>query len=256
MLHAQSAPSMTLDQDFPVSIEAQFLGGPGEGERPTANLCTPGTNVVMDGELIIQHYVSSSSKTYHGDGWVTVEMAVRGNELVRHVIEGETVIAYSVPQIGGDNKAEVYPVPDGTPLSEGYIALQAESHPIEFRKVELLDLEQRWERIWDSWSRLSSDHHPSGTIPVQWSRDFELTVRGKSCGSIGRRGAPAHAVRSSAGTHEVAAQACRFRRIDAVACDSPLVSLASRLARSPRRRSSLTYRRAASRSPRAVSIHP
>jgi len=140
MLHSQSAESMTLDQSFPVSIEAQFLGGTGEGERPTANLCTPGTNVVMDGELITQHCVSSSSKTYHGDEWVTVEMEVRGDEFIGHVIDGETVIAYSEPQIDGDNKAEDYPVPDGTPLSEGYIALQAESHPIEFRKVELLDL--------------------------------------------------------------------------------------------------------------------
>ena len=143
MLHSQSAESMTLDQSFPVSIEAQFLGGTGEGERPTANLCTPGTHVVMDGELITQHCVSSSSKTYHGDEWVTVEMEVRGDELIRHVIDGETVIAYSEPQIGGDNKAEDYPVPDGTPLSQGYIALQAESHPIEFRKVELLDLSGR-----------------------------------------------------------------------------------------------------------------
>ncbi len=97
----------------------------------------------MDGELITQHCVSSSSKTYHGDEWVAVEMEVRGDELIRHVIDGETVIAYSKPQIGGDNKAEDYPVPDETPLSEGYIALQAESHPIEFRKVELLDLSGR-----------------------------------------------------------------------------------------------------------------
>ena len=70
-------------------------------------------------------------------------MEVRGDELIRHVVEGETVIVYSEPQIGGDNKAEDYPVPDRTPLSEGYIALQAESHPIEFRKVELRDLSAR-----------------------------------------------------------------------------------------------------------------
>ena len=29
---------------------------------------------------------------------------------------------------------------DGTPLREGWIALQSESHPIQFRNVELLDL--------------------------------------------------------------------------------------------------------------------
>jgi len=140
MLHSQSAASMGLDQEFPVSIEAQFLGGTGEGTRTTANLCTPGTHVVMEGELVTEHCVDSSSKTYQGDQWVTVEMEVRGNTSIRHIIDGETVIAYSKPQIGGEFLPENFPLEEGTPLSEGYIALQAESHPIEFRKVELFDL--------------------------------------------------------------------------------------------------------------------
>lgn len=139
MLHCQSAESMGLDQDFPVSIEAQFLGGLEEGERPTANVCTPGTHVVMDGELVTRHCTNSSSATYHGEEWVTVEMIVHGGRDIYHVVEGDTVLAYSSPQIGG-NLPEDFPLPKGTLLTEGYIALQAESHPIEFRKVELLDL--------------------------------------------------------------------------------------------------------------------
>ncbi len=145
MLHAQSAESMGLDQEFPVSIEAQFLGGDGEHERHTANLCTPGTHVVMNGELVTKHCIESTSKTYHGDQWVTVEMEVRGDESIRHVIDGETVIAYSRPQVGGEFLPDDFPLAEGTPLTEGHIALQAESHPIEFRKVELLDLSgRRW----------------------------------------------------------------------------------------------------------------
>ena len=140
MLHSQSAESMGLDQDFPVSIEAQLLGGTGEGERTTANLCTPGTHVVMEGELVTQHCINSSSETYHGDQWVTVEMEVRGAELIRHVIDGETVISYSKLQIGGESVSDDPPLEDGTPVTEGYIALQAETHPTEFRTVELLDL--------------------------------------------------------------------------------------------------------------------
>lgn len=140
MLHSQSAHSMTLDQEFPVSIEAQFLGGTGEGERPTMNLCTPGTHVVIDGELITEHCVNSTSKTYHGDQWVTVEMEVRGDELIRHIIDDEIVIEYANPQIGGERMSDAFPLADGTPTKEGYIALQAESHPIEFRKIELLNL--------------------------------------------------------------------------------------------------------------------
>lgn len=140
MLHSQSAESMGVEQEFPISIEAQFLGGRGEGERTTANLCTPGTHVEMDGKLVTEHCINATTKTYHGDQWVTVEMEVRGGELMRHTIDGETVIEYSKPVIGGEFVTDDYPVPEGSPVTEGYIALQAESHPVHFRKVELLDL--------------------------------------------------------------------------------------------------------------------
>jgi hypothetical protein len=142
MLHSQSAESMGLDQDFPVSVEAQFLGGSGEGERPTMNVCTPGTHIVMNGELVTRHCTSSNSKTYHGDEWITVEMIVHADGFIYHVVDGDTVLTYSKPQIGGD-LPEGFPLPEGTLLTEGYIALQAESHPIEFRKVELLDLSKK-----------------------------------------------------------------------------------------------------------------
>ena len=140
MLHSQSARSMTLDQSFPVSIEAQFLGGYNEDERPTNNLCTPGTHVVQNGDLVTQHCINSSSKTYYGEEWITVEMVVLGDSIIHHLVEGDTVLTYSKPQIGGNNLPIDYPIAEGTPLKEGYISLQAESHPIEFRKVELLNL--------------------------------------------------------------------------------------------------------------------
>ncbi|MEN8158426.1 MAG: DUF1080 domain-containing protein, partial [Bacteroidota bacterium] len=139
MFHSQSPESMGIDQPFPVSIEAQFLGGSGEGERPTGNLCTPGTHVVIDGELVTRHCTNSTSKTFHGEEWVHFELVVHGDSMIHHIVEGDTVITYSKPQIGGD-MAEGSPLTEGTPLTSGYIALQAESHPYEFRKVELLDL--------------------------------------------------------------------------------------------------------------------
>jgi hypothetical protein len=55
MLHSQSPETMALDQEFPVSIEAQMLGGQGEEPRPNGNVCTPGTNMVMEGFLVTQH---------------------------------------------------------------------------------------------------------------------------------------------------------------------------------------------------------
>lgn len=137
MVHAQAPETMEKDQDFPRSIEIQLLGGTGSGERSTGNLCTPGTHVVMNGELDTRHCINSSSATYHGDRWVRAEAIVLGDSLIQHVVEGDTVLQYTHPQIGD----EAAPTErDGALLSEGYIALQSESHPIDFRTVELLPL--------------------------------------------------------------------------------------------------------------------
>ncbi len=142
MLHSQDPATMMKDQDFPISLEAQLLGGLGEGKRPTANLCTPGTQVHLGDTLFTPHCISSTSKTYDGDQWVRAEFLVLGDSLIQHRVEGKTVMEYTRPEIGGgtvdhfDPKVKI----DGTPLTEGFIALQSESHPVEFRKVELLNL--------------------------------------------------------------------------------------------------------------------
>lgn len=141
MLHCEPPESMEKDQEFPVSIEVQFLGGKAEGERSTANLCTPGTHVTMDGKLITRHCTNSTSKTYRGDQWVVVEVEVRGHEVMRHKIEGRTVLEYHEPQLDEqDPHASQLAKKQGKKVSSGYISLQAESHPIEFRRVELKKL--------------------------------------------------------------------------------------------------------------------
>ncbi|RZF57395.1 3-keto-disaccharide hydrolase [Sphingobacterium corticibacterium] len=142
MLHGQDPNTMLKDQDFPISIEGQFLGGNGKDERTTSNLCTPGTNVVIDGTLFTPHCTSSTSKTYHGDEWVTADFLVLGDSLIQHILEGEVVLEYHKPQIGGGNVEPYDPAQkaDGKLLKQGFIYLQSESHPIDFRKVELYDL--------------------------------------------------------------------------------------------------------------------
>jgi hypothetical protein len=144
MLHCQKPSTMLKDQDFPISIEVQLLGGLGDGRpRTTANLCTPGSNVVMNGRLETRHCINSTSSTYEGDQWVRVEVEVHGDERIRHIIDGRTVLEYTKPQIGGGNVAPVDPAVkiDGTPMTSGYIAIQAETAPTDFRKIELLNLE-------------------------------------------------------------------------------------------------------------------
>jgi hypothetical protein len=143
MLHCQAPETMGKDQNFPVSIEAQLLGGNGVDERPTGNVCTPGTHIVLNGELTKTHCIESTSKTYHGDQWVTMEAEVHGNGIIKHIINGDTVMIYEKPQLDeSDPDAQKLIVDDTVNLSEGYISLQAESHPCEFRKIELLVLKE------------------------------------------------------------------------------------------------------------------
>ncbi|MEZ6140681.1 MAG: DUF1080 domain-containing protein [Zavarzinella sp.] len=143
MLHCQDPKTMRKDQDFPVSIEAQFLGGLGKGKRTTCSVCTPGTNIVMKNKLTTQHCIVSTSKTYDGDQWVTVEIEVNGSGVVKHIIDGESVMEYEQPQLDERDADGKKLIVDGKKLiSEGYISLQAESHPCEFRKVEIMILKK------------------------------------------------------------------------------------------------------------------
>ena len=93
------------------------------------------------------------SKSYPAGQWVNALIEVYGDSIVRHIIEGDTVLTYTRPMIGGgfvsadhDWKAahidnfQYWLDRENTPLKEGYIALQAESQPIDFRNMELLNL--------------------------------------------------------------------------------------------------------------------
>jgi hypothetical protein len=144
MLHGEDPKLMTLDQDFPASIECQLLGGDGQNARTTMNLCTPGTNVVKDSKLFLPHCTPSSSQTYHGEQWVTVEVEVHGSGEIQHIVDGKVVLAYSQPQLDErDAHAKMLAEKQGGVLIQGgTISLQSESHPIDFRKVELLVLEE------------------------------------------------------------------------------------------------------------------
>jgi len=140
MYHSQSAESMDLNQDFPVSIEAQLLGGDGTGERPTGSVCTPGTEVYMNGMPYTDHCYQAKGKTYNGDQWVNFELVVYGDSLAHHIVEGDTVLTYTNLSVGGGNVSPTPTIPFG-PLKEGHIALQAESHPTDFRKIEIMKLD-------------------------------------------------------------------------------------------------------------------
>jgi 3-keto-disaccharide hydrolase len=144
MLHSQPPGTMPPDQDFPISVEFQFLGGLSDGKpRPTGNMCSPGTEVVYKGEVAASHCINSTSPTLDGDQWVIAEALVLGGDRIVQYVNGSEVIEYGGITFGGGVASGYRPEmkPDGKPLTSGYISLQSEGHPVQFRRVELLNLE-------------------------------------------------------------------------------------------------------------------
>lgn len=149
MYHSQDPRTMPKEQDWPISIEMQFLGGLGDGKpRTTGNMCSPGTHIVYEGKLDTRHCIDSKSKTYDGDQWVSAELIVLGDSLITHIINGDTVMQYSKPQIGGPvaNRYDPAIKVDGKILSSGFVALQSEGQPVDFRRIQLLDLSARYNK--------------------------------------------------------------------------------------------------------------
>jgi len=148
MIHGQTAETMELDQQFPTSVEVQLLGGmkgmKGYDPRSNLNVCTPGTNIMMNGKLIEQHCTGSRSSTFYGDDWLTVEVEVCGSEVIRHFVNGEEVLSYEQPHYDPKDKfaQKLIPADGNLILSKGTISLQAESAPTDFRKIELLVLDK------------------------------------------------------------------------------------------------------------------
>lgn len=142
MLHCQDPRTMTLNQDFPMSTEFQLLGGRDNDERPTGNLCTPGCHVHINGKLVEDHCIPhTKGVTYPLEKWINIEAVVLGDSIIHQIVETDTVISFTKPEIGGVLEGlDKDKFKEGTPITEGYIAIQGESHDTEFRNIELLNL--------------------------------------------------------------------------------------------------------------------
>jgi hypothetical protein len=143
MFHSQDPNTILKEQDWPISVEYQMLADAGDGKsRPTGNMCSPGTEVFYEGEMDPRHCINSSSETYNWDEWIKAELIVYKDSLVIHKVNGVKVLEYTKPQIGGgviygyDPAIKI----DGKPLTEGYIALQAEGQGVEFKEIKIKKL--------------------------------------------------------------------------------------------------------------------
>lgn len=144
MFHSQDPKTILKEQDWPISVEYQMLAEEEKGvPRPTGNMCSPGTEVYYKGEMYPGHCINSSSDTYPWDEWVSGDLIVYRDSLVIHMVNGDTVLQYTKPQIGGGvaNRFDPAIKVDGTPLTEGYIGLQAEGQGVEFRNIRIKKLD-------------------------------------------------------------------------------------------------------------------
>jgi hypothetical protein len=143
MVHSQAPGTMALNQPFPVSLEVQYLGVVPGQTRTTGNLCTPGLNVEIGGKLITQHCNNATSPALPFGGWVKMEVEVSKTGHVVHRINGKDVFAYDAPQYDPTDKTAtplIAAAGGALPVTGGYLALQSEGSPLEFRKIEVMEL--------------------------------------------------------------------------------------------------------------------
>ena len=138
--HCQAPESLKLDQPFPICLEYNLLGGNGKDERPTGDICCSGTLVLIDGKRNSSYCTPPTTKrTFHGDQWVTLEIDVRGDS-IRHFINGEEILFFTNPRYNPDHQlGKAFIVNGDDKVKEGFISLQSNSHPMEFRKIEILE---------------------------------------------------------------------------------------------------------------------
>jgi Domain of Unknown Function (DUF1080) len=152
MLHSQSVASMGQNQDFPVSMEVQLLGsGNTESDNnSTLNLCTPGTafyTTPTGGTRNDSHCFSASTNTRVGTGvWQWSSVLVMGDSIIRHyngpTATGTPTLTWYRPVRATNSGAGGITIPmvNNERITEGYITIQAETHPYRFRTIEVLNL--------------------------------------------------------------------------------------------------------------------
>jgi hypothetical protein len=147
MFHSQSPQSMELNQSFPVSVEFQILGADGPGPRPTGSVCTPGVSITIAGKRQAEHCTTSSGPTIPNGTWTKLELEVLPNGQITEKINGVIVHQYADveldpndPMAAADAKRLIAQRGGELAVKEGYIALQSEGHPIEFKDIQVQEL--------------------------------------------------------------------------------------------------------------------
>lgn len=138
--YCQPPETMKIDQPFPVCLEYNLLGGNGKEDRPTGEICASGMTVEIRGKLNTSYCTTPFvEKTFGGNQWVTAEIEVRDGK-VTHLVNGEKIIQFQNPRyIPANAFAKKFVINGDDRVKDGYISLQSNSHPMDFKKIEILE---------------------------------------------------------------------------------------------------------------------
>jgi Domain of Unknown Function (DUF1080) len=138
--HCQSPSSVVIDQPFPVCLEYNLHGGDGTGERPTGEICTSGMSVEISGKKNTSNCTTPFVKrTFNDDQWITAEIDVKDGKFT-HFVNGEQIIQFENARYDSTNPiAKNFIINRNDVVKDGYISLQSNSHPMDFRKIEIME---------------------------------------------------------------------------------------------------------------------
>jgi len=138
--HGQPPATQKLNQAFPVCLEYNFHGGNGTDDRPLGAVCMNGMFIEYHGKKNTTTCIPAAvAKTFHGNQWVTAEIEVKDGKIT-HFVNGEEILSYANPTYNTDNEtARMLMTNSDAKVRGGYISLQSNSHPIDFRTIELLE---------------------------------------------------------------------------------------------------------------------
>ena len=138
--HCQSPATVGLTQSFPVCLEYNLHGGNGKDERPVGEICASGTTVEFNGQKNTSFCTPPTVKrTFHGDQWVTLEIDVQG-KIIKHFVNGEEILRFENPKYNpGHELGKTFIKGGDDSVKDGYVSLQSNSHPIDFRKIEIME---------------------------------------------------------------------------------------------------------------------
>lgn len=142
-LHSQTPGSMRKDQQFPVSVEFDLVGGWFAGNRPTGDVCHYGTRILIGGLPAKGLCSKLSDITLRGDQWVTVLAEVDGGKHVKQIVNGAQVVEYTDLTLDDSNAdaQRLLAQGAGKALTSGLISIQSNGFPIEFKRIEVLPLD-------------------------------------------------------------------------------------------------------------------